>query len=275
MISQGLIIREPWIEMILSGQKIWEMRSKRLRKRGPVALIKAGSGLVVGVANLIDGLDRQTLGDMASNFDRHRVPKDMYERADFNWFYPWVLADVRRLRTPIAYQHQGGVQFTTLDAHVTAEIISGLEGEGGRPRQEPRFLTIESRPSWRDMPFDQWIDARNSLEARRAAAQKQNPRSSSFATGGGPLVARSDIQSTLLMLDRAAAGERSFDWRPVARLVESLAALVTASSTIGFAIHLPLGMVSSSISALSALLWLLPLVPAALILGAFEGSRSR
>lgn len=46
----ALVIAEPWIGLILDGSKTWEMRSRATRKRGRIALIRKGSGQVVGVA---------------------------------------------------------------------------------------------------------------------------------------------------------------------------------------------------------------------------------
>ncbi len=51
---RGLIIRSPHIENILAGKKTWEMRSSRINIRERIALIKAGSGCVVGVADIVD-----------------------------------------------------------------------------------------------------------------------------------------------------------------------------------------------------------------------------
>ncbi|MBD8246954.1 ASCH domain-containing protein [Xanthomonas campestris] len=44
---KGLVIDEPWISLILSGQKTWEMRSRATSIRGRIALIKKGSGTEV------------------------------------------------------------------------------------------------------------------------------------------------------------------------------------------------------------------------------------
>ena len=40
--------------MILAGVKTWEIRSKFTKKIGPVALIRQGSGTVVGTATLAE-----------------------------------------------------------------------------------------------------------------------------------------------------------------------------------------------------------------------------
>ncbi len=38
---KALVIRSPWIDLILAGSKTWEMRTKPTSIRGRVALIKA------------------------------------------------------------------------------------------------------------------------------------------------------------------------------------------------------------------------------------------
>jgi hypothetical protein len=50
---KGLIIKEPWISLILSRKKTWELRSRDTRVRGRIALIRKGSGTVIGVAELV------------------------------------------------------------------------------------------------------------------------------------------------------------------------------------------------------------------------------
>lgn len=50
---KGLLIRTPWINLILNGQKKWEMRSRDTTHRGEFLLIQSGSGLIVGQANLV------------------------------------------------------------------------------------------------------------------------------------------------------------------------------------------------------------------------------
>lgn len=49
---KALIIDEPWISRMLDGSKTWEMRSRSTENRGRFALIRKGSGQVVGVAEL-------------------------------------------------------------------------------------------------------------------------------------------------------------------------------------------------------------------------------
>ena len=54
--EKAIVIDEPWVSQVLRGDKAWEMRSKPTRHRGPVGIIRKGSGQVVGTASLIDSL---------------------------------------------------------------------------------------------------------------------------------------------------------------------------------------------------------------------------
>ena len=52
--ERALIIRSPHIEKVLAGTKTWEIRSRSTNIRGPIALIRSESGLVVGTCELVD-----------------------------------------------------------------------------------------------------------------------------------------------------------------------------------------------------------------------------
>jgi ASCH domain len=48
---KGLIIDEPWISLIVSGEKTWEMRSRNTNVRGRIGLIRKGSKTVIRFGN--------------------------------------------------------------------------------------------------------------------------------------------------------------------------------------------------------------------------------
>ena len=62
-VVKGLIIDQPWIGMILSGSKTWEMRSRNTAVRGRIALIRKGSKAVVGVADLVGIVPKMSQSD--------------------------------------------------------------------------------------------------------------------------------------------------------------------------------------------------------------------
>jgi hypothetical protein len=50
---RALLIRHPWIDMILDGQT-WEIRGARTSIGGRIGLIASRSGTVIGICDLID-----------------------------------------------------------------------------------------------------------------------------------------------------------------------------------------------------------------------------
>jgi len=103
--ERGLIIRQPWIELILSGKKTWEMRSKPTAVRGRIALIEAGTGLIVGETELTSSPKHLTLGHVAHEYKWHRV--NDYALLE-QWPFPWVLQDTERYEQPVPYNHPKG-----------------------------------------------------------------------------------------------------------------------------------------------------------------------
>jgi hypothetical protein len=59
---KGLIIKSPWIDKILAGEKTWEIRGSNTKIRGKISLIKSGSGMILGKADLVDCVPRVSLG---------------------------------------------------------------------------------------------------------------------------------------------------------------------------------------------------------------------
>ncbi len=106
--DRALIIRKRWLDLILSGRKTWEMRTRHTTVRGRIGLIEAGSGLVVGTANLTDSLGPFSGEELRRHFAKHRLAFEMAGRAVQKWNHAWALEGARRLETPIPYTHPKG-----------------------------------------------------------------------------------------------------------------------------------------------------------------------
>lgn len=100
------------------------MRTAPTKRRGRIGLIRKGTGLVVGTAELIDSLPPLDAASLASTRDRHRIPANLdAEVLASRWIHPWVLADVRRLSRPVvAGQKLGQVIWVPLGQDATDAI---------------------------------------------------------------------------------------------------------------------------------------------------------
>ena len=116
--KRALIVRQPWIDLILSGKKIWEMRSKPTNIRGLIGLIEQGTGLIVGECIITESddttLDSHERGLFHGN---HRV--DDYSLLE-KWCYVWELEGAKRYKKPIPYNHpQGAVTWVLIESHTS------------------------------------------------------------------------------------------------------------------------------------------------------------
>jgi hypothetical protein len=105
--ERALIVRKEWLDKILDGVKVWEMRSTPTKIRGRIGLIEAGTGLIVGECELVDSLIalRPHETDCDMHFNRHQVDDSaLLEK----WCHPWVLESAKRYDKPIPYDHPKG-----------------------------------------------------------------------------------------------------------------------------------------------------------------------
>lgn len=126
-ITDALIIDEPWISKILRGEKIWELRSTHCHKRGWVGLIRKGSGLVVGVARVVDSVGPLSESELAAAEQLHHVSAAAL-MAMPKYRFAWVLNGARVLGSPVPYQHPfGAVKWIRLAPEVARAVVLQLE----------------------------------------------------------------------------------------------------------------------------------------------------
>ena len=119
-LERALIVKKEHLDKILSGEKIWEMRSTSTKIRGRIGLIEAGTATIVGECELVGvhaGI--AAMGkDECSGFDimqwRHCHCVDDYKLLR-KWCHPWVLQKAKRYASPTPYKHpQGAVMWVRL-----------------------------------------------------------------------------------------------------------------------------------------------------------------
>jgi hypothetical protein len=120
---KALLIKGLWIDLILVRRKTWEIRGSSTSVRGHIALVQSGSGLIVGVCELVDVIGPLSQKDFRDNSSRHRVPRSGWRYYDRP--HAWVLRGARRLGEPVPYQHPpGAVIWVNLSSRLAGKINS-------------------------------------------------------------------------------------------------------------------------------------------------------
>jgi hypothetical protein len=103
--DRALIIKKIHLDKILSGEKIWEMRSSKTKISGKIGLIESGSGLIIGECYLIGCEEALTLETAKTNINKHCVDNlSLLEK----WKYPWLVSSPVLYDNPIPYIHPKG-----------------------------------------------------------------------------------------------------------------------------------------------------------------------
>ncbi|MFB9330046.1 ASCH domain-containing protein [Paenibacillus aurantiacus] len=105
---KGLIIKPYWADLILSGQKTWEIRGSRTHQRGRIGIIKSGSGEVCGSVDLVDCIpihDNDDPDMLIANQDKHHVP---FGAIPYRKPWAWVLENPTVYTDPVPYKHPLG-----------------------------------------------------------------------------------------------------------------------------------------------------------------------
>jgi hypothetical protein len=104
----GLVIRSPWVEMILDRKKIWEIRGAYTHVRGKIGLIRAGSGMIVGTCELIGAIGPLELKEFRKSARKAGLRPSEARTLPYQKTYAWVLRNPMKFRRPRLYNHPSG-----------------------------------------------------------------------------------------------------------------------------------------------------------------------
>jgi len=125
---KGLIVRQPWASLIVSGKKQWEIRRTKTRYRGPVAIISQKN--VLGVVEIVDVIGLP-VEEMAARVEKHcSDPATIKSYGEGRGvLYAWVLNGAKRLKEPLPIRIPRGAQtWVKIPESVEEEIWKSLEG---------------------------------------------------------------------------------------------------------------------------------------------------
>ena len=105
---KGLIIKEPWILKILSGEKTMEMRKTRTKNFGRIALLNRG--FIRGFATLHRCDGPLSNEELLARSNEHCIPEDRINSPDYSYRFGWMISDVENLPIPKKYTHPRGAQ---------------------------------------------------------------------------------------------------------------------------------------------------------------------
>lgn len=125
-ITKALIVDTPHVDRILSGQKTWGLRTRGTKNRGRIALIRRGSGTVVGTVDIVDCIGPLTESIMLDNTAKHLVTPERIKSGEVaKYNHAWVLENAKALPTPVPYQHpSGAVIWVNLQPSVVARLMA-------------------------------------------------------------------------------------------------------------------------------------------------------
>ncbi|CAG7649368.1 hypothetical protein PAESOLCIP111_05851 [Paenibacillus solanacearum] len=104
---KGLLIKSPWIDRIFEGKKTWEIRGSNTVIRGTIALIRSGSGLILGTVDLVD-CKRLELEQYRESTEFHGIPKQACETLPYQHTHAWIFANPTLFERPKPYKHPNG-----------------------------------------------------------------------------------------------------------------------------------------------------------------------
>lgn len=107
---RALVIREPWINLILEGRKTWEIRGSNCNIRERIGLVRSGSRLVVGTVEIVNARGPLTFDEFSANVAKHCMPPSAFYSLPYRDKYAWILADPKALAEPFPYEHPRGAR---------------------------------------------------------------------------------------------------------------------------------------------------------------------
>ncbi len=104
-----LLVKEPWVSLLVDGVKTWEMRTSGTNVRGRVGLAASGTGTVIGAATLVASHGPLHPDEFVEHRDKHQAdPNRLTEYAAGGSLFAWEFTDAERFEPPVPYMHPSG-----------------------------------------------------------------------------------------------------------------------------------------------------------------------
>ena len=104
--KKALVVKKKWLDLILAGQKTWEIRGSSTSKRGWVHFAESqAGGKLRGRARLVNCFPVPT-ESFQRHYKKHCVPS--LTMVPYVKIYAWVLEDAEEFEKPFEYEHKQG-----------------------------------------------------------------------------------------------------------------------------------------------------------------------
>ena len=104
--KKALVVKKKWLDLILAGQKTWEIRGSSTSKRGWVHFAESqAGGKLRGRARLVNCFPVPT-ESFQRHYKKHCVPS--LTMVPYVTIYAWVLEDAEEFEKPFEYEHKQG-----------------------------------------------------------------------------------------------------------------------------------------------------------------------
>jgi hypothetical protein len=132
---RGLMIRDPYASQILNGKKVWEIRGRPTQIRGPVVIVKSGTGHAFGTANLVRVLGPLEIEDLeiAPELPEGEREEIAHHGLPYPKTYAYVFTNPKWFEYPVPYRHSNGA--------VTWVRLPDLDLEAVRYAESPLGVT--------------------------------------------------------------------------------------------------------------------------------------
>jgi len=108
-----LVVKNPWLDLILSCEKKWEIRGQHTERRGKIHLALSGAGgRLYGQCNITSSFPIEKR-DLRKHFAKHRITD--LSVVSYRTPHAWVLSKPVRYDKPFVYKHKkGAIVWVTL-----------------------------------------------------------------------------------------------------------------------------------------------------------------
>ncbi len=124
---KGLIVREPYVQWIVEGRKVWELRKVNTRIRGAIALVSQKR--LYGFAELVKTFEAEVTYLM-TQMDKHRAPPEFLiaYAGGRKKLYVWEFRPLIKLPKPVRVEYGKGAQIWVNISY--SSIVKSLVSEG-------------------------------------------------------------------------------------------------------------------------------------------------